>query len=137
MIAQRYPVVGILPPQMGDDQQGRQQAGGVEFRVFQQSEVRQHREQEHQRAVVFAVGQSRKAYCDEQDCQPIAPFRKIFITPQEQCGEQHQRPVGYGDEAVELQDGHCGRDQQEQSCIANRRLPGADDPPECEQVDGL
>ena len=45
--------------------------------------------------------------------------------------------LGYGDEAVELQDGHCGRDQQEQSCIANRRLPGADDPPECEQVDGL
>lgn len=116
---------------------GRQQAGGVEFRVFQQSEVRQHREQEHQRAVVFAVGQSRKAYCDEQDCQPIAPFRKIFITPQEQCGEQHQRPVGYGDEAVELQDGIAAAISRNNPASRTVVSRGADDPPECEQVDGL
>ncbi|MFR3488448.1 MAG: hypothetical protein ACLTTP_03670 [Alistipes ihumii] len=69
MIAERNPVVPGLPSQMRKDQQQRHDAGGVEFRIAQQAQVRQHGQQHDQRADTYCT----RARHSDAEPQGMAP----------------------------------------------------------------
>ena len=137
MIAERNPVVPGLPSQMRKDQQQRHDAGGVEFRIAQQAQVRQHGQQHDQRAVILTVRERCHSDAEPQGMAPAVVLGQALVAPQEQRGKKHQRTVGHGQKAVKLQDRHRSGDQDEQPRVTHRRGIGTDDPPQQIEVERL
>ena len=96
----------------------------------------QREKKNHQRAVVFAVSHQRHGDAHPQP-RPAAVFGKPFESQQKQRRGEHQRPVGHGDEAVELEHQRRGRHHDEQRGVAAAGIRRADQTPQNPKVEGL
>ena len=137
MVSERNPIVAVLPPQMGQNQQQSQQTGRIKLRTLKYLDLRQHRKQDNQCPVIFAVCQCGDRHPHPQGIAPPAPLRKTFEKEQIQCGKEHQRAVRDRNKPVQLQDGHRRCDQCKQIRIPYGRAFRADDPPQHPQIDRL
>ena len=86
--------------------------------------------------MVFAVSHQRHGDAHPEP-RHAAAFGKSFERQQEQRRSEHQRPVGHGDKAVELEHQRRGRKHHEQRGIPAVRIRRADDAPQNPEVEGL